>query len=371
MERKAGAGGAVAHLGVDVGKGSHWACGIDASGAVVLSRPVANRAADIDRLLAEAGPGALVVVDQPRNVGALVLARARAAGMRVAYLPGLAMKRARDMLPGAAKTDEIDAEVIARAAAGMPLALREVPEEAPERAALRVLMARREASAAERTREKNRLRAALLELDPALEDAFSPSRRAHLEALAQGAPPGGGDQDPFAAALARAAGRGGPVAAASLAVLAMGARAVMRLDGEVRELDALIAGALAGDETYACLLTVPGVGPRTAAALCVRVDISMFRSHDELASYCGLAPADRRSGTSVRSVGPQRGGDRRLKDLLVYSCNSVAHRPGRYGDYYAACRARGMGHNKALKATARKRLKVIFAVMRDRVPYRG
>lgn len=369
MERKAGAGGAVAHLGVDVGKRSHWACGIDASGAVVLSRPVENRAADIDRLLAEAGPGALVVVDQPRNIGALVLARARAAGMRVAYLPGLAMKRARDMLPGAAKTDEIDAEVIARAAAGMPLALREVPEEAPERAALRVLMARREASAAERTREKNRLRAALLELDPALEAAFRPSRRAHLEALAQGGPAGPGDA--FGEALARAAGRGGPVAAASLAVLAMGARAAMRLDDEVRELDAMVEGALAGDETYACLLTVPGVGPRTAAALCVQVDIAMFRSHDELASWCGLAPADRRSGTSIRSVGPQRGGNRRLKDLLVFSCNSVAHRPGRYGDYYAACRARGMGHNKALKAVARKRLKVIFAVMRDRIPYRG
>lgn len=43
---------------------------------------------------------------------------------------------------------------------------------------------------------------------------------------------------------------------------------------------------------------------------------------------------------------------------------------GRFGRYYAECRARGMRHNKALKAVARKRLKVIFAVMRDRVPYR-
>ena len=29
-----------------------------------------------------------------------------------------------------------------------------------------------------------------------------------------------------------------------------------------------------------------------------------------------------------------------------------------------------MRHNKALKAVARKRLKVIYAVMRDRAPYR-
>ncbi|MDY3981489.1 MAG: IS110 family transposase, partial [Paraeggerthella sp.] len=39
-----------------------------------------------------------------------------------------------------------------------------------------------------------------------------------------------------------------------------------------------------------------------------------------------------------------------------------------FGRYYDACRARGMRHNKALKAVARKRLKVIFAVMRDARP---
>jgi len=31
--------------------------------------------------------------------------------------------------------------------------------------------------------------------------------------------------------------------------------------------------------------------------------------------------------------------------------------------------ARGMRHSKALKAVARKRLCVIYAMMRDRVPY--
>ena len=41
-----------------------------------------------------------------------------------------------------------------------------------------------------------------------------------------------------------------------------------------------------------------------------------------------------------------------------------------YGEYYRACRARGMGHGRALKAVARKRLRAIYAVMRDRVPYR-
>ena len=91
--------------------------------------------------------------------------------------------------------------------------------------------------------------------------------------------------------------------------------------------------------------------------------------HDELASYCGVAPADSRSGTSVRSTSPQRGGNKQLKNLLIFSCNSLIGTDNRFGRYYDECRARGMRHNKALKAVARKRLKVIYAVMRDAVPY--
>lgn len=102
------------YLGIDVGKSFHWAMGVDSGGEVVIDRPLSNRKADIDALLEEAGCGALVVVDQKNNIGSLVVRRCRAAGIDVGYLPGKAMKRARDMFPGTAKTDRIDAEVIAR-----------------------------------------------------------------------------------------------------------------------------------------------------------------------------------------------------------------------------------------------------------------
>ena len=65
----------------------------------------------------------------------------------------------------------------------------------------------------------------------------------------------------------------------------------------------------------------------------------------------------RSSGTSVRSVRASRRGDARLKSLLIFSCNSLVRSSGRYGEYYRACRARGMGHGRALKAVARKRLR--------------
>ncbi len=130
-----------------------------------------------------------------------------------------------------------------------------------------------------------------------------------------------------------------------------------------------IASRLSDDETYRCLLTVPGVGPRTATALVTMVDVSLFDGDDRLASYCGLALADRRSGTSVDSTSAARSGKRQLKNLLIFSCNSLVGSKGRFGRYYDECRARGMGHRRALKGVARKRLGVIYAIMIDRVPY--
>lgn len=321
-------------LGLDVGKSSHWACLVDRDGEVLASAPVRNREAELDALFASAPAGTLVVVDQFRNIGSLAVRRARAAGLGVAHLPGLAASRAAGLFAGEAKTDERDAAVIARTALGVPDSLSGVPGRGEALEAARALSSQRDHVVACATRDKNRLRAVLLESCPALEAAVDLSDRRWLELLA---------------------GFGGAWGIA--------------LD-EAGALEAETAALLEGDETYACLLTVPGIGPRTAAQLAVSVDIGRFPDHDHLASYCGIAPRVRSSGTSVRSVRASRRGDARLKSLLIFSCNSLVRSSGRYGEYYRACRARGMGHGRALKAVARKRLRAIYAVMRDRVPYR-
>ena len=53
----------------------------------------------------------------------------------------------------------------------------------------------------------------------------------------------------------------------------------------------------------------------------------------------------------------------------MFSCNSLIGSDSRFGAFYRKCRDRGMPHGKALKAVAGKRLKVIYAIVRDRVPY--
>ena len=141
--------------------------------------------------------------------------------------------------------------------------------------------------------------------------------------------------------------------------------ALEEADGIDREITAL----LAGDGTYECLVTIPGIGSRTASELVIGINIEDFPDHDHLASYCGIAPRNRQSGTSISSVSASRQGNRRLKNLLIFSCNSLVRSENRFGEYYRACRGRGMCHGEALKAVARKRLKVIYAIMRDKVPY--
>ena len=64
-----------------------------------------------------------------------------------------------------------------------------------------------------------------------------------------------------------------------------------------------------------------------------------------------------------------RRGNRRLKNLLIFSCNSLVRSSGRFGEYYRSSRGGGMCYGEALKATVRKRMKVVYAIMRDKVPY--
>lgn len=374
-------------LGLDVGKSSHWACLVTRDGEVAVNRPVANTESDLDALFAMVGGDALVVVDQARNIGSLAIRRARLAGLQVAYLPGIAAHGASKLFAGDAKTDERDALVIAKTALGIPDALLPVPKPDARTAAARSLAAQRDYMVTCGTRDKNRLRSVLLESCPAFEalaDLSDPRWTNLLEKL--GGPWGIADAGKAAfGAVTRGADRGRmdaaweaitastripePMARAENPQVKTLARRIRESAEEASRLDGEIAALLRGDGTYECLLTVPGIGPRTASELVIAVDISDFRDHDHLASYCGLAPRNRTSGTSISSVSASRQGNKRLKNLLIFSCNSLARSENRFGEYYRRCRERGMSHGAALKAVARKRIKVIYAIMRDRVPY--
>ncbi|MGX1027496.1 hypothetical protein RKD38_002177 [Streptomyces ambofaciens] len=111
----------------------------------------------------------LVVVDQPASTGALPLAVARDAGCRVAYLPGLTMRRIADLYPGESKTDARDAAVIADAARTMPHTLRDLAPDDETVAEPNMIVGFDDDLADEVTRTKNRLRGLLTQIHPSLE----------------------------------------------------------------------------------------------------------------------------------------------------------------------------------------------------------
>jgi transposase len=83
-----------------------------------------------------------------------------------------------------------------------------------------------------------------------------------------------------------------------------------------------------------------------------------------LASYAGLAPTTKSSGTSIHGEHPPRGGSRQLKRAMFLSAFAAPRDPASR-PYYDRCRARGRTHTQALLRLARPRINVLFAMLRD------
>jgi hypothetical protein len=165
------------YLGLDVGKGEHHATALTPTGKKVFDKALPNnepRLRELFTKLQAKHERVLVVVDQPATVGALPLAVARATGCRIAYLPGLTMRRIADLYPGEAKTDARDAHVIADAARTMPHTLRDLAPSDDTVAELEMIAGFDDDLAGESTRIKNRLRGLLTQIHPSLERVLGP-----------------------------------------------------------------------------------------------------------------------------------------------------------------------------------------------------
>ncbi|MEU3260318.1 IS110 family transposase [Streptomyces albidoflavus] len=362
-------------LGLDVGKIAHHAQGLTPAGKKVF-----------DKLAAKFGT-VLVIVDQPASIGAQPLAVARDAGCRVAYLPGLAMRRIADLYPGEAKTDARDAAVIADAARTLPHTLRSLELADEITAELTVLTGFDQDLAAEATRTSHQIRGLLTQFHPSLERVLGPrldhqavtwllerhgspaalrkaGRRRLVELIRPKAPrmaarliddvfdaldeqtvivPGTGTLDIVVPSLARSLGA---------------------VHEQRRALEAQISTLLEAHPLSQVLTSMPGV--RTAAVLLTTVgDGTSFPTAAHLASYAGLAPTTRQSGTSIHGEHAPRGGNRQLKRAMFLSAFACMNADPASRTYYDKQRSRGKTHTQALLRLARQRINVLFAMLRD------
>ena len=385
-------------LGLDVGKGKHHGCALAADGRVLWDRELPNEEAALDGLLRDlVRSGRLVlVVDQAAAIGALAIEVAHARGVPVGYLPGLAMRRLADIHPGHAKTDPRDAYVIADAARTLPHTLRRIDPADPQQAAgLGVLCGYDEDLRAQVNRETNRLRDAITHIHPPLERALAGHfDRSGVPALLAKAPtPEALRRMGRARMTAIMAKAGSPRLAKTLpdqikaalaeqtlvlpgtdafgAVIAGTAARLAALLAERDQLEQQLQALLAAHPLAGVLTSMPGVGVRTAAGILAIVgDIGAFPDAAHLASYAGLAPTTKRSGTSIRGETMSRRGHRQLKTIMYRSADiaRVSHPASR--TYYNRKRAEGKRHTAAVLCLARRRCDVIYALLRDQQPYR-
>ncbi|WP_434612746.1 IS110 family transposase [Arthrobacter sp. A5] len=375
--------------GVDVGKSNHHAVALDKSGKKLLDKALPQDEAKLRAIidtLAKNGT-LLLVVDQPATIGALPVATARAAGILVGYLPGLAMRRIADLHPGEAKTDARDAYIIAEAARTMPHTLRSIEVADEQIAELSMLCGFDDDLTQQTTATSNRIRGLLTQIHPALERVIG----AHLdhpamaEMLVKYPTPTAlktAGQARVATYLAKFAPRAGKHWAADI-FTALGEQTVVvagtagagivlpqlagmlaglrkaRVEGHTR-VEALVEA----HPLHLVLSSIPAVGIRTEARILTEVVGKHFATAGHLASYSGLAPVTWRSGTSIRGDHPSRKGNKILKRALFLSAFAALKDPTSR-DYYDRKRAQGKRHNQALIALARRRCDMLFAMLRD------
>lgn len=90
-----------------------------------------------------------------------------------------------------------------------------------------------------------------------------------------------------------------------------------------------------------------------------------FPTAAHLASYAGLAPTTKSSGTSIHGEHAPRGGNRQLKRAMFLSAFACMNVDPASRTYYDKQRARGKTHTQALLRLVRQRTSVLFAMLRD------
>jgi transposase len=376
--------------GIDAGKTHHHCVAIDESGHRLLSRRVANDEPELLELLADVlGLGDEVTwgIDLADGGAALAIAILLNHDQPVHYISGRAIHRASESYRGEGKTDAKDAAVIAdqvRIRRDLH-PLRTGDETVTD---LKVLTGRRMDLVADRTRTVNRLRAQLTGIFPSLERALDLTNTGPLTLLTGYQTPAAlrrlgtkrlatwlrnrsvRNADQLAAAAVQAADRqhtslpGERLTAQLVHTLA---KEVMALNQQVAELDKLIEARFRDHHTFDVITSMPGLGIILGAEFLAATggDMTAFGTPDRLAGFGGVAPVPRDSGKISGNLRRPQRYSRRLQRVFYTSALFSIRKCDESRRFYDRKRAEGKRHTQAVLALARRRVNVLWALLRD------
>jgi transposase len=112
---------------------------------------------------------------------------------------------------------------------------------------------------------------------------------------------------------------------------------------------------------------MPGIGTTLGAEFIAATggDMTAFGSPDRLAGVAGLAPVPRDSGKVSGNLRRPRRYSRRLLRMFYLSSQVAATHCPESKALYLRKRAEGKTHKQAVLALARRRLNVLWALIRD------
>lgn len=383
-----------AWVGVDVGKTHHWVCVLDTDGKKMLSMKIANDQAEISAVITRVSELARQIIWAIDIVGApsaLLLALLCQAGQSVRYASGRVVATMSTAYTGEGKTDAKDAYIIAETAR-LRRDLTIIDHSTDLIRNLGLLTAHRADLVADRVRMINRLRDVMTSVFPALEREFdyssskgalvlltgyaSPERLRHVGVTRLAgwlrARRVRGYADLAARAVSAARSQqivlcGQDIAASIIAELATN---VLALDQRVKDLDTQIAATFDQHPQAEIIQSMPGFGPILGATLLVAAgDLRAFPSAGHLAAAAGLVPVPNDSGRRTGNLHKPHRYSRPLRHVFYLSAQTSMMREGPNRDYYLKKRDHGRTHTQAVIALARRRIDVLWALLRDERTY--
>jgi transposase len=270
----------------------------------------------ISRLLE--GPTVLVVLEATGGFERTVVGALAAAGLAVAVVNPRQVRDFARATGTLAKTDRIDASILARFAE----AVRPAPKPLPDREirALQAMVARRRQLLGMLAAENNRLSSAAKPVAKRI--------KAHIGWLEK------------------------------------------EFSRTERDLEAAIESSTVLGENEELLRSVPGVGPVLARTLLAGVPELGTLTHKRLAALVGVAPLNRDSGT-LRGHRSVWGGRADVRAALYMGALVAARRNPVVREFYERLLEAGKPKKVALVACMRKLLSILNAILKHRTPWRS
>lgn len=331
-------------IGADVHKATHTFVAVDEVGRRLGEKTVRATTAGHETALRWArtqyGPELRWGVEDCRHLSARLERDMLASGQTVVRVPPKLMAQTRASARERGKSDPIDALAVARAVLREP----DLPEASHDESTreLKLLVDRREDLISERTRQINRLRWHLHELDPDFEvpvkSLRSRSQRDRVAAWLE-------HHDGVVAELAR------DILADIIAVS-------VKTDRLERRIEELVT------DRHPHLLAIPGCGPLAAAKIAGETaNVTRFRSEACFAMNAGVAPLPVWSGSTRGRVRMSRSGNRQLNAALHRIAVTQIRLDGLGRTYYRKRLNNGDSTVEALRCLKRRLARVVYTAL--------